>query len=186
MSEAPRPLLTVAPRPARRRRLPAAWPLLLVVAMAALWSWQPSAPLDVPSGTVTSGLGVGELVEMPEIGTGATVRVDKVEPVWRCTGAWWEPKRSGVLFSGPVKRVTVTTSAVPDLVGVVPQDLWAALNVVGDAYTGGSACECDGSCETEPTVTPDGVRYTVLIFTGGTFSGLAFTPEPGKRYEWTL
>jgi hypothetical protein len=123
---------------------------------------------------------------MPEIGTGATVRVDKVEPLWWCTGAWWEPKKSGVLFSGPVTRVTVTTVGVPDAVGVVPPDMWSALNLVGDAYTGGSACECDGSCESDPKATPDGLRYTLLFFTGGTFSGLAFTPEPGKRYEWTL
>ena len=123
---------------------------------------------------------------MPDIGADASVRVDKVESLWRCTGRWWQPRGTDVLFSGPVTRVTVTVRGIPDLTGGVPRESWSALNLVGDAYTGGSACECNDSCERSPTTTPDGLRYTELFFIGGTFSGLAFTPEPGLRLEWTL
>ncbi|WP_066583400.1 hypothetical protein [Cellulomonas timonensis] len=169
-----------------RRRVFGAVALTVALAASVMWSWQPSTPLDTASTAVTAGLRVGETVEMPDVGAGVAARVDRVEPLFRCPGRWWQPRGTGVLFSGPVTRVTVTVRGIPEVVGVSPRRSWAALNVLGDAYTGPTACECDESCEVEPVTTADGLRYTVVFFTGGTFSGLAFTPEPGQRFEWTL
>lgn len=180
------PPLYLPERPARKLRPRGIVPLVLGISMATLWSWEPSRPLEIDGVTVTSELDVGEVVQMPDVGNRATVRVDRVEPVWWCTGGWWEPRDSGVLFSGPITRVTVTVAGIPNADDGATQAWWSALNLVGNAYESGLACECDGSCEAVPKPSPDGLRYTVLLFTGGTLSGLAFTPEPGLRYEWTL
>ncbi|GEA87546.1 hypothetical protein [Cellulomonas cellasea] len=165
----------------------AALAVVALVAAAVTWSWQPAEPLTAPSGgTTTAGLVVGERVDVPELGPRAALTVVRVEPVWDCDGRWWTPRFSDVLFSGPVTRVTVVARGVPDRVGVVPQDAWAALNVAGAAYTGETACECDGSCEASPEPVDGGEQYTVVLRTGGTLSGLAFTGAPGRLLRWDL
>lgn len=167
--------------------LRAAVAVLALVAVAVAWSWQPADPLPAPrGGTTTAGLAVGERVDVPELGPRAALTVVRVEPVWDCDGRWWSPRFSGVLLSGPVTRVTVVARAVPHRVGTLPQDLWSALNVAGGAYTGQTACECDGSCEASPEPVDGGEQYTLMFRTGGTLSGLAYTGAPDRLLRWDL
>lgn len=173
-------------RGARPVPLRAAVAVVALVAVAVTWSWQPAEPLAPPSVGTTAGLAVGERVDVPELGPRAALTVVSVEPVWDCAGRWWTPRFSGVLLSGPVTRVTVVARGVPDPVGVAPQDSWTALNVAGAAYTGTTACECDGSCEASPEPVDGGERYSVMLSTGGTLSGLAFTGAPGRLLRWDL